>query len=127
MTIKDMEKFTSSLWDWKFLDNCFQGTKIKVSDIDGIVERKGQFLILECKSPNVELPAGQKIMFDNMAKTGLFTVIVVWGEKNKPERMKILRKTKKGDFFEKDYKITEKELRQAVGQWYELANKEQLK
>jgi hypothetical protein len=124
MTINDMDKFTSSLWDWKFLDNCFQGTRIKVSDIDGIVERKGQFLVIECKNPNVPIPVGQKIMFDNMAKTGFFTVIVVWGEKNKPEKMKILCKNKNGLFVEKDYEeIDEEKLKKTVGAWYATVNK----
>ena len=123
MTIEDMESFTNNLWDWKFLDDCFQGTKIKVSDLDGIVERKGQFLVIECKSPSTKVKSGQKIMFETMAKTGLFTVIVVWGERNKPERMKIIRRNKNGELLEKEYeRITEKQLHQAVSEWYEKVN-----
>jgi len=39
--------------DWGFLDNSFSG-KIRVSDIDGIVEVNGHLLILEWKGKYVE-------------------------------------------------------------------------
>ena len=90
MTIRNSEHFLSQIWDWGFLDDCFGKTKIKVSDIEGIVERHGNFLVIECKSHNASVPKGQQIMHDNMVKTGLFIVLLIWGEPNKPERLQIL-------------------------------------
>lgn len=88
MTIKNPEKFVAGLWDWGCLDNCFPG-KIKVTDIDGLVERKGHFLVLETKSPGVPIPLGQQIMFKNLQRSGLFTIVVVWGNTNQPQEMQV--------------------------------------
>ena len=89
MTIRNMEFYNTQIWDWGFLNQCFEGTKIKVTDIDGFVERNGKFLLIECKSHNAVVPAGQDIMFKKMIATGLFTILVIWGDANKPERCEI--------------------------------------
>jgi hypothetical protein len=89
MTIRNMKNFISGIWDWGFLDQCFPGTKIRVTDIDGFVERNGNFLVLEAKQPGLEIPKGQRILFENMQKTGLFTVVVVWGKKNAVEALQV--------------------------------------
>ena len=84
----------SQLWSWGFLDQCFENTKIKVTDIDGFVERNSKFLVIETKSHDAKLPVGQQIMFEKMIGTGLFTVLVIWGEANKPKRCLLMtRKT----------------------------------
>jgi hypothetical protein len=88
MSINNPERFLAGFWDWGFLDKCFGG-KIKVSDLDGIVERRGHFLVLETKKKGVSIPSGQRIMFERMAKTGLITVIVIWGDKNATEEIQI--------------------------------------
>jgi hypothetical protein len=88
MSINNPERFLAGVWDWKFLDKCFDG-KIKVSDLDGIVERRGHFFVLETKKKGVLIPGGQRIMFERMAKTGLITVIVIWGDKNATEEVQI--------------------------------------
>ena len=63
-----------------YFDDCFQG-RIGMSDVDGIVEVAGRFLLLEWKSAGGSLQTGQRIMFERM--TGLspkLTVIVVSGD-----------------------------------------------
>lgn len=59
---------------------CFPGA-ISLSDIDGVVEINGKFLILEWKEDAKELPLGQKIMFGwwAAAEDRMFTVICVAG------------------------------------------------
>lgn len=58
---------------------CFPG-KISFSDVDGIVEIGGHFLLLEWKSDGGELRGGQRIMYQNMtAISPRFHVIVVHG------------------------------------------------
>jgi hypothetical protein len=94
MTINNKDFYTSQLWDWGFLDQCFDGTKIKVTDIDGFVERNGKFLLIECKSHNALIPTGQDIMFKKMIATQLFTVLILWGEANKTERCELRTKDK---------------------------------
>ena len=66
MTIKNLEAFVENLWDWGFLDECFPGTRIRVTDIDGLVERNGHFLLIEAKSPGKDIPTGQRILFDRL-------------------------------------------------------------
>ena len=50
--------------DWGFADNAFSG-KIRIGDIDGIVEKNGHLLILEWKAEGVPETKGQQIMAQN--------------------------------------------------------------
>lgn len=81
--IRSVSSFVKSLWDWTFLNPCFEGTRIRVSDIDGIVERKGHFLWIEVKpernDDTYEVPRGQRYMHEALQRTGCFTVVTVWG------------------------------------------------
>lgn len=82
-----------NLWDWGFLDDCFDGTKIRLSDIDGYVERNGHFLFVEAKSPGKPIPRGQQLSFSALNNAG-HTVMVIWGERNQPEQMQIWHRTR---------------------------------
>lgn len=93
MTINNAEAYLRGVWDWGILRGCFGETKIEPTDIDGCVERNGQFLVLETKAPTASVEQGQQITFDRMLSTGRFTVIIVWGETNKPERNKLCTKS----------------------------------
>ena len=53
---------------------------IAFSDIDGIVELGGNFLILEWKAYVGVIPLGQDIMFKRMANTGCFSIFVICGD-----------------------------------------------
>lgn len=66
------------LIDWGFLNDCFAGTNIKVSDIDGVVERNGSFLYLENKRHGESMKDGQRFTLEAFAKEG-HTVILVTG------------------------------------------------
>jgi hypothetical protein len=57
---------------------CLPG-RLAFSDIDGITEVCGKFLLIEWKSSQAPLPTGQRIMFERMTCTGQFTVLVVHG------------------------------------------------
>lgn len=115
MTIRNIDHFVGALWDWAILDGCFGKTRIRPSDIDGYVERNGNFLVIEAKSHNKSLDAGQRISFTNMIKTGRFVVLIVWGETNKPEKMQI--------FPDEIKKATLADLRRMVSWWYKNADK----
>ena len=90
MTIKNLDKFIAGLWDWAILDGCFGNTQISPTDFDGFVERHGKCLILEAKSPGVSIPVGQMRAFKTLIGTGIFTIIIVWGEKNKPQEIQVM-------------------------------------
>lgn len=118
--IRNTESFLNNLWAWDFLNDCFGKTSIKVSDLDGAVERNSHLLIIETKQPNVELNTGQRIMFENLQKTGLVTIFVIWGERNKPEKMRMyypmLRRHIEG-------KADVAEVKRWVSGWFNYANK----
>lgn len=78
--IRDIEGVIRGMWDWGFINEAFAPTKIRTSDIDGIVERRGYFLILEGKPLGATLAQGQEIMLRKLADTPRFTVILVEGE-----------------------------------------------
>ena len=58
---------------------CFP-RKIAMTDVDGMVEIGGNFLMLEWKQPPGTLGRGQEIMFEKLTKAGMpFRVYVVTG------------------------------------------------
>jgi hypothetical protein len=119
MTINNIKSYVDNLWDWGILNGCFGNTNIKPTDIDGIVERNGEFLLLEAKSPHKEIPRGQQIMFNNLMKTGIFTIMVIWGNVNKPEEIQITNKLGIGEKEPCDLA----KFRESVVRWFSYANK----
>lgn len=115
MTIRNIDNFVNSLWDWGFLDDCFDGTKIKVTDLDGIVERHGHVLILETKSPGAPIPRGQQILFNHLITESRFTVLIIWGEANKPVEAQVWGRAKTP--------ADEKRIKDFVSNWYKRADR----
>jgi len=87
--IRSRETVAERLWDWGFLNAAFPG-QIRPMDLDGIVEKNGQFLVLEGKPLGHSLPTGQKITLEKMAAKDDFCVVVLFGEPGQPEQMKVL-------------------------------------
>lgn len=81
MTVQNREKFFEEHWDWGFLKaaGCFGGTKIEPTDVDGMTERNGYFILIEAKSPGVIVKQGQKLLQASLVDTGVFTVVNMWG------------------------------------------------
>lgn len=121
MTINNPDEFMDSLWDWAILDGCFGKTRIKPTDMDGLVERNGKFLGLETKKPDVEIPMGQRITFENLIKSGNWTIIVAWGFRNEPQKLMLM--TSKTTRIYEDADINT--FRNIVSQWFEYANSTQ--
>jgi hypothetical protein len=120
--IRNPDKFMAGFWDWDILRGCFGFTKIKPTDIDGCVERNGQTLIIETKGPDVPIPQGQFIMFETWAKTGYFTILVVWGETDNPTHMMLFRP---GGQVEVRKEAGLGEMRDFITRWFEWANTQQ--
>jgi len=49
------------------------------SNVDGILERNGQFLILEWKRPKEKVSEGQRIMLQALAAKLGFMVVIIYG------------------------------------------------
>jgi hypothetical protein len=120
MSIKNLQAFTNNLWDWAIFDGCFGNTRIKPTDIDGLVEKRGHFLWLEAKSPGKSIPLGQEIMFKNLRADGRHTIFVIWGDVGKPERLRIYQPHPK-PIVEEPY-CDLPMLRAHVSRWYADAN-----
>lgn len=118
MTINNIKQFMSSLWDWACLDGCFGDTNIRITDVDGLVERNGMYLLLEAKSPGVQIKKGQAIMYERLARLRCFTVLIVWGKANQPERIQVT--SYKSSRTIENASI--ESLRGVVKEWYEWAN-----
>jgi len=116
MTIRNLESFVGALWDWGFLDDCFGGTRIKVTDMDGLVERNHHYLMLETKGPSKDIPRGQQILFDHLREDfgDRFHILVIWGDPNKPVACQLWGHSKT---------LADTEtIRRIVGKWWTFAN-----
>lgn len=83
-TIKYPKTFEASLplghdgiFDWSFLLPIFEGTRIKPTDIDCLVERCGQILIIETKHPGTDIPDGQRIALETLISLGRGSICVM--------------------------------------------------
>lgn len=114
MTINDPYEFVTNLWDWGFLDDCFENG-IRVTDVDGLVERRGNFLVIETKAPGVSVPEGQRILFDQLTRSPRFNVLILWGRPNAPELMQLWNYTDPEPTNVVDVKAR-------VARWYRWAN-----
>lgn len=85
MNIRDVDKFRETFWDWTSFNECFSPTKIRITDIDGAVERGGYFLFIETKLPGEEIPLGQRLMYDALARLPRCHILIIWGKPNQPE------------------------------------------
>jgi hypothetical protein len=63
------------LFCWDFLKGAF-GPKIEPMDFDGVVERRGHFLVFETKRDSVEMSLGSEITFAALLKSPRWTVIL---------------------------------------------------
>ena len=90
-TIKHREAFLKSpaagfdgVFDWSWTEGCFGEGKITPMDFDGVVERKGNFIVFETKNPGTPIPLGQMYTFESAYKLNCFTIVFIEG-KERPE------------------------------------------
>lgn len=81
--IRNEGHFTASFWDWTPFNSLFK-YGIRISDIDGVVERNGHVLYIETKLPGANVPTGQERLHDAWVEKG-DTVLLVWGKPNRPQ------------------------------------------
>lgn len=87
--IHNPKKFMEGIWNWDILIPAIKKANVRVSDVDGVLEYKGEFLHFETKGKDVQtLPEGQRILFTKYTHKNIFT-IVMFGDKDQPERFQI--------------------------------------
>lgn len=79
-------KLDGRAWDWTPFNACFGTSGIRVSDVDGFVERNCCFLFIEGKpDPDCwENCRGQRWAYERLAKQPNTYVLVLYGEPNEP-------------------------------------------
>jgi len=91
------------------------------SNVDGICERNGKFLVMEWKRPNEKVSKGQEILLKALAKQSNFIVAIIYGN------------TDNGTHIEKYYTVTQdgkcalagvgfEQFKAFYRQWYEYAD-----
>ena len=106
------------VFDWSWTKDCFGGKRITPMDFDGVVERKGNFILFETKNLNVPVPAGQMYTLEAAHRLGCFTIFLIHG-KTTPESAQIWYPgTDRRETYEGADAIREK-----VGAWYAYADR----
>lgn len=113
--IRDRETVAERLWDWEFLNDVLPG-KIRPMDIDGIIERKGYFLVLEGKPLNATIKTGQRITLEQLGKRERFSVLILYGEPGRPQEMKLL------GYHDEAVKCNKKDVKELVEKWVKRVN-----
>lgn len=102
-----------------------KGRDVGFSDIDGISERYGRFLLIECKHPKVEVMKQSKaaiIMREAFTNLGVFTYVVIVGNAVTNEIAYVDVYTKKGKY---SIEPTLDGIRALVGDWHTFSYKYQ--
>lgn len=102
--------------NWELFDGCFdaKSQKIKVSDVDGVVEINGHLLWLEWKRRCEELSVGQKMLYKAFTYNSLKqTVLIVVGPLATPERYCIFSSGKQSPWKQ----CTREALRERMIRW----------
>lgn len=87
--------YKEKLPDWGILEGCFP-RGIRPSDVDGIVELNGWFLMLEWKPKSGFLTQGQRRMFLNItAGSRRAQVLVIYGDKDTPAEIELYQRGKR--------------------------------
>lgn len=98
--------------DWGFLDDHLPG-RVRVSDIDGVVELSGHVLFLEWKQHTEKLTVGQRILFERLSSKPQQSVLVIYGEKGNPSRAQIFS----GGKVVYDHAVDEETVQHIVSKW----------
>lgn len=115
--------YRAELWDWTPFNSCFGDSGIRISDIDGIVERNGLFLMLDGKRigrrGERDISDGQRRLYLRFAEKGGH-VLVFHGQP--PRTVEWLRQWLPGGEFVRERPCSLDGLRGIVADWYIWAN-----
>lgn len=82
--------YLDQLPDWAMLDGCFGKTRVKASDIDGVVYQNGRFLFLEKKFPLGYVDQPQMRAIRTLVEKG-YSWIVFWCERSDGRDISMMR------------------------------------
>lgn len=116
--IRDYDKFMNTQWDWTPYNSAFNAG-VRISDIDGHIERHSEFLYIETKLPGNSPTFAQELSIRSQIAKGN-TVMLLEGNPNRPERLTLYRR----DGTVKVYnEVTEELVTDILKQWWNWASK----
>ena len=117
--------YMETIWDWSPYNECFGDSGIRISDLDGIVERNGHFLFLDGKRINGRgernYSRGQYKLYRQLALFGC-TVIVFHGEP--PRDVRYVRQWLPGGEFVPEQECDVIALQTLISEWFAVAERD---
>lgn len=109
------------LRDYRWLGDALPG-KVAPMDVDFMLERNGQFLVVENKPGGAPIPMGQRITLKTLVRLGM-EVWVAWEhEDGKHAEVGVMDKHGNVNFIER---ITVTKLKNKVVEWFLAAGKDE--
>lgn len=116
--------YRAELWDWTPFNDCFGDSGIRISDVDGMVERNGQFLMLDGKRIGREgqtyIAPGHIRMYRRFAESKGGHSIVFHG--HPPATIEVVRIWRPGGGLQGPEPCDLGRLKKIVSNWYVWAN-----
>lgn len=94
------------LWNWGPVADALPD-KCGVSDLDGVIERNGRFLVLETKRPGERLSMGQRLMLKAFARLPQFEVFILRGDPHIGHTTNIQRMNARGELYSTEWCIAQ--------------------
>lgn len=119
--LRSRDAYRDAAWDWSVLNGCF-GNGIKPSDIDGMVERRGNFLFLEAKPVEGTMSAGQRIALTQLSCKPQVSVLVFCGDHTTDPPTVTEITVIRGGIERKIVPASLEMLRDTIARWYRSVN-----
>ena len=123
--IRNPHGFLSSLPNWQPIYEAFP-PKNHPGDLDGIMERHGQFLVIEKKTPGtvINLWSGQARTLKALHNLGVFTILYLWGQEDNPTEICAIRPN--DDFIIRPRPATHAQLIGVLKDWWAFAEQHEV-
>jgi hypothetical protein len=123
--IRNPYGFLESLPNWDPVFEAFPGQNC-LGDLDGIMERHGQFLVIEKKAPGFQvLPrSGQARTLKALHNLGVFTIIYLWGDEANPSEICVIWPT--DEFRIEGKAATHADLIKVLKAWWNFAEQQKV-
>lgn len=123
MSAIDQRHYIKTFHDFDIFKGCFGNSKIMPSDIDFIVERKNNFLMMEFKPEDKAVFYGQELLLQRLSRVPKFTVVLVFHSRGRTLHEKLDVKAMKEYPNGERIEANNKNLIIFVTEWYAKADK----
>ena len=110
--------------NWAVFNECFAGTRIRITDVDGVVERNGKFLFIEVKQNTKTILTGQKILFEKLTENAPHISVLLLYAHNVSKEMDIQEYAvfKNGEMTQDWTPTNTEEMKGYVKAWFQRAH-----